>query len=316
MVMQFGLHVGMSNTSMSELKDLAQFAEELGFSWVSVFDHIYSSNGTSGRHCPEALVMHTYLASVTQRVRCGCLVYVAAYRSPGLLAKSIATIDEISNGRVTLGLGAGWNRREFKAYGIPFLPASNRSDQLAEYARVVKGLLHDSDPLVFSGKHYQYDQAVCEPRPVQPKLPLWMGGVGELRTLPLVAELADGWNATLVTPDVFARKRAILERHCEANGRAIGTIVKSVNVGLAWSEDSLRIQYGRRADEVCDAVLMGTPEKIADRIREYSIAGVDQINISIRATQKPAARALAHDFDGLSRIGKILSDANRELIVA
>ncbi|AEM84219.1 TIGR03619 family F420-dependent LLM class oxidoreductase [Streptomyces violaceusniger] len=304
--MKFGIHLGLPYTTPAEVKDLAQQIEDLNFDWISIFDHMYSSNGTSDRHCLEAVTMQTFLATVTKRVRIGCLVYVAGYRPPGTLAKSIATMDQISGGRITLGLGAGWNRREFSSFGLPFLPPVERSNQLEEYVAVVRSLLSSNDPVTFTGSHFSTDAAVCEPQPVQSRLPIWIGGTGERRTLPMAARLADGWNAPFLSPEMCAKKRSVLAEACEFAGRDISEVMCSVNIGLAWSEESLVGQFGRRADEIRKATLFGNQDEMSDLIERYREAGVDQLNISLRAKALHRAEGRVHDFEGLTRLADFL----------
>jgi hypothetical protein len=116
---KFGVHAGLQNTTVDELRSIWQRSEEAGFDWVSVWDHFYAADG-QGYECHEAIAMHAALACSTSRVRCGCLVYCAGYRHPGVLAKAIATIDHLSGGRADIGLGAGWAQLEYAAFGIPF----------------------------------------------------------------------------------------------------------------------------------------------------------------------------------------------------
>src|SRR5918995_375431 len=132
----FGVHTGMQNTTVDELRDLWRRAEDGGFDAISVWDHIYSSDLRS-YDCHEAVAMHTALACATTRVRCSCLVYCAGYRHPGVLAKAIATIDHLSAGRAEIGLGAGWAEAEYAAYGFRFPPIGKRLDLLDETAAAV-----------------------------------------------------------------------------------------------------------------------------------------------------------------------------------
>jgi probable F420-dependent oxidoreductase len=303
--LRFGLHLGLAYMTPPELKTVAQHAECLGFDWISIFDHIYSSNGSSDRHSHDAVAMHSFLAAVTNTIQIGCLVYVAAYRPPGVLAKAMATVDHISGGRVTVGLGAGWNRREFSAFGIPFLPPADRISQLEEYFRIVQALLNGPPSVTFSGRHFTMLDAVCEPRPVQQRVPLWIGGAGERRLLPLAARLADGWNAPYLPPGAFALKRGLLAEACHAAGRDVSILTCSANVGVAWSEADLHRQYGRRADELRDAVLMGSTSQMHDLIGRYRDAGADQLNISIRATRDRRSNGSAYDLDRLSCLAGI-----------
>ena len=141
-VTTFGVHTGVQNTTVDELRDLWVGAEDLGFDAVSVWDHLYSSD-LSTYECHEAVAMHAALACATTSVRCGCLVYCAGYRHPGVLAKAVTTIDHLSGGRAEIGLGAGWAEAEYAAFGIPVPAGRQRLDLLAETAAAVRGLLRD-----------------------------------------------------------------------------------------------------------------------------------------------------------------------------
>ena len=116
----FGVHAGLQNTSMASLRALWRRVEDLGFGWISVWDHFYSATLTDGAECLEAVATHAALACDTSKVRCGSLVYSVGYRHPAVLANAIATIDHLSGGRADIGLGAGWSEIEYLAYGIPF----------------------------------------------------------------------------------------------------------------------------------------------------------------------------------------------------
>jgi len=116
----YGVHAGLQKTTTAELQGLWRRIEELGFDWISVWDHFYAADMTGDADCLEAVAAHAALACATTRVRCGSLVYCAGYRHPAVLAKAITTIDHLSGGRVDVGLGAGWSELEYRAYGIPF----------------------------------------------------------------------------------------------------------------------------------------------------------------------------------------------------
>jgi len=278
----FGVHAGLQNTTTDELRALWRRIEALGFGWISVWDHFYSATLTEGAECLEAVSMHAALACDTTRVRCGALVYSVGYRHPAVLANAIATIDQLSGGRADLGIGAGWSEIEYRAYGIPFPPVKVRMDQLEEAACCVRSLLHD-EVTDFDGTWFQMRDARCEPRPVQARLPIWIGGGGERRTLAIAARYADGWNVPFIDPATFARKRAVLHDHCERIGREPSEIRCTVNVGLAWTEDGLRQQFGGLSDYVRPGVLTGTDDEVLDRIGQYVGAGADQVNLALRA---------------------------------
>jgi probable F420-dependent oxidoreductase len=291
----FGVHTGLQNTTMQELQDLWRRIEALGFDWISIWDHFYAAD-MSGYHCHEAVAAHAALACTTERVRVGSLVYCAGYRHPAVLANAIVTIDHLSNGRADVGIGAGWSQAEYQAYGFPFPGAGARLDLLDEYARVLRSLLRN-EVTEHRGEHFTFTDARLEPRPVQDALPIWVGGGGEKRTLRITAELADGWNVPFVPPEEFARKRDVLRGHCEAIGRDPGEIRCAVNVGLAWTDESLRSQFGGLADYVRPGVLGGSDEEVLDRIGQYAAAGADQINIALRAP---------FDADALDRLAPLL----------
>jgi F420-dependent oxidoreductase-like protein len=278
----FGVHAGLQNTSIENLRALWRRIESLGFGWISIWDHFYSATLGDDPECLEAVATHAALASDTTRVRCGSLVYSVGYRHPAVLANAICTIDHLSNGRADLGLGAGWSQVEYDAYGIPFPTAGVRLDQLEEAIQCIRSLLRD-DVTNFEGKWFQFRDAKCVPKPIQGELPIWVGGTGEKRTLKIAAQWADGWNAPFVAPETFTHKRGVLYQHCESVGRDPAEIKTAVNLGLAWTEESLKQQFGGLANFVRPGVLTGSDEEVIDRIGQYVEAGVDQVNLALRA---------------------------------
>ena len=279
----FGVHVGLQHTTPDELRTVWRRVEDLGFGWISVWDHFYGATGKpDDAACLEAVSMHAALACSTSKVRCGSLVYSVGYRHPAVLAKAITAIDLLSGGRAEMGIGAGWAKVEYDAYGIEFPGAKVRLDQLEEGIQCLRGLLHD-DVTDFVGDYFTLSEARNEPRPVQAKLPIWIGGGGEKRTLKIAAKYADGWNVAFVGPDVFAHKRSVLHGFCESVGRDAAQIRCAVNLGIASDDDNLRHQFGAIADFVRPGVLTGSDEEILDRIGRYVEVGADQLNISLRA---------------------------------
>jgi len=279
----FGVHVGLQHTTADELRSVWRRIEDLGFGWISVWDHFYGATGKpDDAACLEAVAMHAALACTTSKVRVGSLVYSVGYRHPAVLAKAITAIDQLSGGRADMGIGAGWAKVEYDAYGIPFPEIRTRMDQLEEGIQCLRGLLHD-DVTSFDGQWFQLSEARNEPRPVQAKLPIWIGGGGEKRTLKIAAQHADGWNVPFIAPDAFAHKSAVLDQHCAAVGRDPSEIKRAVNVGLAYTEESLVQQFGALAPMVKPGVLSGSDDQIVDRIGQYVDAGADQVNIALRA---------------------------------
>jgi F420-dependent oxidoreductase-like protein len=292
----YGVHAGLQKISMDDLRTFWGRVEDMGFGWISVWDHFYAADMTGDATCLEAVATHSALAMDTTKVRCGSLVYSVGYRHPAVLAKAITAIDHLSGGRVDVGLGAGWSQLEYDAYGIPFPPVKTRMDQLEEGIQILRGLLHD-ESTTFEGRHFSVTDARNEPRPVQPKIPIWVGGGGEKRTLNIAARYADGWNVPFISPEEFARKRGVLHRHCEDVGRDPGDIRCAINVGLSWSDDDLEPQFGRILPAVLPGILRGSEDEIVDRVGQYVDAGADQVNIATRAP---------FDADALERLAKAL----------
>jgi F420-dependent oxidoreductase-like protein len=288
---RFGVHTGLQNTSLGELRGLWTRIEELGYDWISIWDHFYAADNTGDPSCLEAIVSHAALAASTSRVRCGSLVYCAGYRHPAVLANAMATLDELAGGRVTLGLGAGWAQLEYDAYGIPFPGSGTRLRLLEESLVCVRGLLRD-ERTDFSGEFFTLTDAQCEPKPLQTPLPIWVGGGGEKVTLRLAAQYADGWNVPFIAPDAWAHKSSVLDAHCERLGRDPATIERGVNVGMAFDDESLRKQFGNLAEFIRPGVLTGSVAEMVDRVGAYVGAGTDWVILAMRAP---------FDHDGLER---------------
>ena len=291
MDVRFGVHAGLQNTSIAELQGLWRRIEELGFDWISVWDHFYAADNTGNPHCLEAITTHAALASTTERVQCGSLVYSAGYRHPAVLANAIATLDQIAEGRVVLGLGGGWLQQEYDVYGMHYGTPGERLRMLNEYIQCVRGLL--TQPRTdFDGEFFTLRDAQCEPKPVQARLPIWVGGGGEKVTLRICAEHADGWNVPFIPPDVWAHKAKVLDEHCERLGRDPASITKSVNVGMAFTDEELRAQFGAMANYVKPGVLSGSVQEMVDKVSGYVDAGAAWVILAMRAP---------FDRDGLER---------------
>src|SRR3954447_19135901 len=185
MALTFGVHTGLQNTTVEDLRSLWHRIEELGFDWISIWDHFYSAD-FNGYECLEAVACHAALACETSLVRCGSPVYCAGYRHPAVLANAITTIDHLSGGRADMGIGAGWAFNEYAAYGIPFPSTKERLPILQGSGQWGRLLLRE-DEASFHGKHFTLEAAHCDPKPIQAELPIWIGGGGEKRTLKIVA---------------------------------------------------------------------------------------------------------------------------------
>jgi alkanesulfonate monooxygenase SsuD/methylene tetrahydromethanopterin reductase-like flavin-dependent oxidoreductase (luciferase family) len=292
MTMTFGIHVGHLGGPLAELRRLWRFADERGFDWFSVSDHFQESPPQGGElDCLEAVSTMTAAAADTRHVRVGCLVFCINYRNPGLLAKALCTADQVSGGRVECGIGAGWHEIEYRAFGIPFAPIGVREDQLEEYAQVLR-LLFDEKVASFAGRHFQLQDARCNPKPLQPRLRLWIGGQGEKRTLRAVARYADGWNAPYLDPGQWKEKNLVLDEWCAREKRDPKAIIRTVNLGLAIGADERRAKeqeaklqsmFGALTEYVKPGHLVGTPPQVRDRLGAYQRAGAQWVILALRA---------------------------------
>ncbi len=278
--MRFGVQTALQNTTPDELRPLWRRIEAAGYDWISIWDHFYGVGGATSNL--EAVSMHTALAMETSTLRCGALVYCVDYRPIAALANAMATIDHLSAGRVTLGLGAGYHEAEYQAYGLAFDPPGRRLDRVAETVEGLRGLF-TGKPTTVDGDHVQLTDAVCEPAPVQARMPIWIGGGGERRTIPMAGAIADGWNVPMATLEDFTTKCAILRRSAENAGREPGEVEASVSLGLCWDRSRLRDRFGERADVLAPSILSGSTQEVIDRLAAYGRAGADWVFVSVRA---------------------------------
>ena len=283
--MQLGVHLGQQNLSMDAMRDLWRRADEVGADWLSVWDHLYEAPPAGGTidHF-EAVACLGALAADTTNARLGCLVFYVGYRNPGLLAKSAVTIDHISGGRFELGLGAGWHEWEAAAYGYDFPPAPRRLDMLDEAAGLIESYF-TNERTTHDGEYFRAADASMLPGPVRGRMPIWIGGVGEKRTLRMAARYADGWNAAYVGPDEYRRLNGVLDRHCDDLDRDPATIERSINLmfDLGKDEAELSAQWGAMWDRVRAGSLHGSIAQATERIAEYGAAGADLVNVAVRA---------------------------------
>jgi F420-dependent oxidoreductase-like protein len=301
---------------------------------VWVYDHFHTVPQPSQEATHEAWSLMAALAAVTGRVRLGQMCTCVAYRNPAYLAKVAATVDIISEGRVDMGIGAGWYEHEWRAYGYGFPSAGERIGALAEGVQIMRQMW-TTGSATLAGRHHQVDGAICAPRPLQGTvspgspdngIPLWIAGGGEKKTLRIAAAYADYTNFD-GTPEVFARKSAILADHCRDLGRDPDRIVRSANynvvVGqdgqevdnrLAWIGEQLQAA-GVPADSAHSQVenlraqpLVGTPEQIVDTLRELRSAGMTYAicyfaeaaydTTSLALFERDVIPALRHDHGG------------------
>lgn len=275
----YGVNTPLQDVTTGELLTAWRRVDQLGFGWISVWDHLQALSGGPNL---EAVSMHAALAMVTERARVGCLVYSASFRSPGVLAKAAATIDHLSGGRAVMGLGTGYFVREHEAFGVELRDQAARVRHLEHVLLAVRALL-DGAVVRCCSETVVLRDALADPPPLQPHLPIWVGGGGERRTLPLAGRLADGWNVPMASVDDFRRKAAIVAAAAEVAGRDPAELERSVNVGLCWDDDRIPERYGARWQALRPAVLTGSTQQVVDHVAAYRAAGADTVILSLRA---------------------------------
>jgi F420-dependent oxidoreductase-like protein len=220
----------------SQLGEIARAADEAGFHSLWVMDHFFQIGGPERRSGlgpaeDEMLECYTtlgYLAGITRHVKLGALVTGVVYRYPGLLVKTVTTLDVVSGGRAYFGIGAAWNERESRGLGVPFPPIKERFERLEETLQITRQMWSgDSGP--YTGKYFQLAETLCHPQPLsQPHPPIMIGGMGEKQTLRLVAQYADACNLfARMGSDTVRQRLDVLKKHCDRLGRAYEAIEKT-----------------------------------------------------------------------------------------
>jgi F420-dependent oxidoreductase-like protein len=276
----FAIFSPQAGMSWNALADRAALAEKLGYHSLWLVDHMWTRGMPDLDH-HECIALMAALAARTQKLRIGTLVICNSYRNPALLAKSLTTIDHVSNGRLEIGLGAGWMDEEYRAYGYEFPSMGRRLRQLEEGLQVLKAMFTEKRA-TFKGRYYTVDEAPLNPKPVQkPHPPILIGGSGEKVMLRIVAKYADRWNCP-AGYDSFEQKLNVLKDHCKAVGRDIASITIS---------EQLLICMGATPDEVeqkwkmatrfpfAKTGIKGTPREIVTQLRERVAKGITMFTI-------------------------------------
>ncbi|HEU0304252.1 MAG TPA: TIGR03560 family F420-dependent LLM class oxidoreductase [Gaiellaceae bacterium] len=284
---------GQEGVTWDEWTALAAACERSGLDGLFRSDHYFSVIGRRDRVSHDALATLAALAARTERIRLGTLVSPVTFRHPSVLAKTVATIDLVSGGRVELGLGAGWNEREHAAYGFPFPPLGERMSMLEEQVEIVHRLWTE-DTVTFEGRHYRLDDCPALPKPLQqPRPPLILGGNAGPRAVALAVRFADEYNTLLASVDDCRQRRATLAGACEAAGRDPATLPLSLMATCAVGEDRADVLRRVRAildvwgagDDDPEAVLAerghrwiaGTPAEVVERLGQLAEAGVTRV---------------------------------------
>jgi len=281
--MKFGIHTGPQNCTATELRQIWQTSEDVGFDWISVWDHFYSNPRPLDLPNFEGLVSHAVLAATTTRVRVGALVYCTGYRHPAVLANAAATIDHFSGGRLELGLGAGWHQPEYEAYGIPFESPGTRLRRLEESVEVIR-LLWTSEAADYEGEFYTLKQAHGSPPPVQRTPPIWIGANGD-KALAMAGRIADGWNTPAVSPSEFARRNDVVRAAAPDPDR----LANGLNlIYLSSQPGGLDAELQRRQLSanplITDYLLVADDlDAVGERVQAYADAGAQLLVLTQRA---------------------------------
>jgi F420-dependent oxidoreductase-like protein len=272
-----------------DLLAVARRTEETGFDAFFRSDHYLTMGGDGLPGPTDAWVTLAGLARETSRVRLGTLMTAATFRLPGPLAISVAGVDQMSGGRVELGIGAGWFEAEHTAYGIPFPPVGERFDRYEEQLAVITGLwnIPPGETFDFAGRHYQLSDSPALPKPVQPGgIPIIVGGAGKKRTPRLAAQYASEFNVPFSSAEDNARLFAGVREACAEAGRDPSSLVYSSALVLCVGKDEAELArraaaIGREVDELREQGVAGTPAEAVDTLGRYVEAGAERFYLQV-----------------------------------
>lgn len=295
----FGVNLPQISRTWDETVAAAHTFEALGFDSVWLNDHLF---GVPRNEIPiqEAWTTLCAIGAVTNKVELGTLVSPPAFRHPAVHAKAVATLDQITKGRVILGMGTGWNQAEFTGYGQDFLPVRGRLEQLEEAAEITKRAWTE-EQVTFKGKHYWVDKLMIAPKPYrQPHPPILIGGGGEKVTMRIAAQYADIWNNSASKQSDLPHKVDVLHKHCADVGRDPAAITISQQCLVLISEDEAsaaaqldranKIFGGHLGDMNGPLAIAGTPDRVAAQIQKHIDLGCTHFVIEFfgRDTKGPA----------------------------
>ncbi len=266
----------------NEILELTQHCERRGWDGVYFADHFMPNAPDATPLDGDMLECWSVIAGLAvavPRMRLAPLVTSVTYRHPAVLANIAATVDNISGGRLLLGIGAGWQENEHAAYGIEIGSVKERLDRFEEATQILLSLLRDTRT-TFDGKYFSLADAPNQPPPAQERMPLLIGGSGEKRTMRIAARYADEWNAW-TTPDVLEHKVGVLHKHCSDLGRDPSEIRVSTQALLFLSTDENWLA-SKRASDPGRAAVIGNPSEVVDIMGRYAEAGLDEFIVSDR----------------------------------
>lgn len=288
MSVQFGVHLGIQNADVGQLRQLWKWLDANGVDWISLWDHLYEAPPAGGTQPHfEAFSMLGALAVDTQNARLGCLVFCSQYRNIGLLTKGSISVDHLSGGRFEMGMGSGWHEQEAKAFGFDFPSQGQRFAVLEGQLQAINAW-RNGDRVTQVSPSVELTDAAMLPGPMG-TMPLWIGGLGPKQTLRMAGKYADGWNGAYASPQHYRELNKILDDWCLQAGRKPQDVERSINLSYALSTDdvgvvrtSLENQWGGASERIISGSLLGRPKDAIEQIAAFVDAGAQLVNIAIR----------------------------------
>ena len=272
---------GQNGLTWARWQRIAEMVEDLGFAGLYRSDH-FTNGKPPDLDSLELWVSLTWLASHTRRIAFGSLVSPVSFRHPAMTARMASAVDDLSGGRLRLGLGAGWQVREHEHYGFDLLALPQRFERFQEGLEIITHLFKNPEPLTFKGKYFQTQEAVLLPRPQQAGgPPIVIGGTGKRFTLPLVARYGVEWNALFIPPEEFITLNGHLDQLLRQNQRSTAEVRRTMMTGLIFGRDQKELQEklnDRKAEDLRkNGIVFGTPEDVIKQIKELEKAGVQRV---------------------------------------
>ena len=286
--MEIGAQVGCYRNTWDSIRTVVELLEAGPWSSVWFADHYLPPPGRREEEhltAHEAFTLIAAVAGFTERLRLGHLVLGNTYRNPAQVAKMASTLDQISHGRFTLGIGASWFKREHEAYGWDFPPMRERQDRFEEAVELIRALFTQKGPVSFDGRYYHLDEAPMAPGCFQePHIPILVGGTGERRTLSTLAQSGDvmnldGWAGGPMSAEYFHHKVGVVEKHCEAVGRDPAEIRYTVLMPTMVTDDSSAVAEFMANRRLGEGSAAGPKNYVIERIGEIVDAGASEIMI-------------------------------------
>jgi F420-dependent oxidoreductase-like protein len=267
--MRFGLDIAQHQLAWDEIAARARFAEDAGFDGIWVFDHFTALYADPRGPCLEAWTLLAALARETTMVRLGTLVTGMTHRMPSVLATEVVTVDHLSNGRVECAIGAAWNEPEHRALGIPFPPPGERMDRLEEGVQALR-LLFTEDDVTLEGRYVRLERATYNPKPVQrPHPPIWIGGTGRRRLLPIAGRYADVWHGWADDADDLRSMMGIVDEAAAGAGRDPTSILRASSLSISEPWDEVRRAYDWMAAGGIGYLVVEWPGEGQGRLDEF-----------------------------------------------